>query len=152
MAKEVDNNQIKIVGKCPWCNENIKEISTEKGKMWVHETKTDKCDFVLFENTKIMGNKVKLTSEQVTSFLNGDILLFNLKSKKGNDYEANIKLDKIPNIYNDKKYPSFSIDSFKKDFNKDKDNSENNDSQDPNSDNKNNESPTIEFDAFPDIE
>lgn len=145
MANEVDNDEIKVLGKCPWCNENIKEIETEKGKMWVHETRTDECDFVLFENSMIMGNKIKLTTEQVTSFLKGETVLMTLKSKKGNTYEANIKLDKKPNIYNDKKYPSFYIDSFKKDFNKDKEVSK---KQDDNSDSK---SQTIEFDAFPDI-
>ena len=94
-AIETPNNKLPV-GKCPMCGGIVYETKTKIGSAWKCENNTIKdsnCSFVLFENSKYFDNKIKLTTHKVSNLLNsGCCEKFKLKSKKGNQYEAYLKL------------------------------------------------------------
>lgn len=95
-----------IVGICPICGQEVIEINTKKGEMWVCSDSKKECTFRLYENTKRFEDIIKLTTSKVKKLLSKEHIEVTLTSKSGKSYQAYIKL----NINNG--YANFINDGF----------------------------------------
>ena len=80
-------------GKCPVCKRDIYKGNTRNGKISYYcSGYKDGCTFALYEEMKHFNNILKITDTKAKKLIEGKEVLFKLKSSKGNDYEAYLKL------------------------------------------------------------
>lgn len=91
-----------IIGVCPRCKKNIYE--NNKSFYCVGYKDNPKCNFSLWKNNKFYG---KITKTQAKKMLKGESVLFKkLKNKKGETYEAYLKIEDTG------KYVNLKIDKY----------------------------------------
>lgn len=80
-------------GKCPICGGKIFQGKTKTGKVnYYCEGYKEGCSFSLWEEMKHFNNVLKITETKAKNLIAGKEVLFKLKSSKGNEYEAYLKL------------------------------------------------------------
>lgn len=80
-------------GKCPICGGKIFQGKTKTGKVnYYCEGCKEGCSFSLWEEMKHFNNVLKITETKAKNLIAGKEVLFKLKSSKGNEYEAYLKL------------------------------------------------------------
>lgn len=80
-------------GKCPVCKKDIYKGNTKSGKVnYYCSGYKDGCTFTLWEEMKHFSNILKITDSKAKKLIEGKEVLFKLKSSKGNEYEAYLKL------------------------------------------------------------
>lgn len=102
--KTVVDNNLDEIG--IYNNQEIYKIETKNGIMYASKNK----DFIIFENSKIMGCDVKITETKVKSLIQNKKTIFNLTNKKGKKYKGFVVLDGV----NEKGYAKFKLDGFVK--------------------------------------
>ncbi|MCF0106301.1 MAG: topoisomerase DNA-binding C4 zinc finger domain-containing protein [Holdemanella sp.] len=95
------------LGKCPWCGKDIFERYSKKTEshFYAHGKDVD-CPFILWEEQEIMFSRENLDADDVHDLLS-DGYRMPFTTREGEEYFANVVVDKKPRIYNGKKYPSF---------------------------------------------
>lgn len=89
------------IGKCPVCGGKIFKGKTKTGKVnYYCENYKTGCKFTLWEEMKHFNNVLKINDSKAKKLLEGKEVLFKLKSSKGNEYEAYLKLKMNGNYVN----------------------------------------------------
>lgn len=80
-------------GKCPICGKDIYKGKTKNNTTnYYCSGYKDGCTFTLWEQMKHFNNILKITDTKAKKLIEGKEVLFKLKSFKGTDYEAYLKL------------------------------------------------------------
>lgn len=80
-------------GKCPICKKDIYKGNTKTGKInYYCSGYKEGCTFVLYNEMKHFNNTLKISDSKAKKLIEGKEVLFKLKSSKGNEYEAYLKL------------------------------------------------------------
>lgn len=80
-------------GKCPVCKKDIYKGNTKSGKVSYYcSGYKDGCTFALYDEMKHFSNVLKISDSKAKKLIEGKEVLFKLKSSKGNEYEAYLKL------------------------------------------------------------
>ena len=81
--------EMEVIGKCPKCNSNIYENS----KSYYCGNYKNGCKTYLWKEASYFGQKIKVSKDNAKKLLNGEQVVFKIKSKSGKEYNAHFGIE-----------------------------------------------------------